>query len=142
MVARGRGSIVAVSSGAALMGVYGYTAYGPSKFAVRGLLEALRAELKPHGVHVACVFPPDVDTPQLADENLYKPAETFAISGTVKPMTADAVAAKIVRAIERGKFAVYPNAEMSLFGGLAPLLAPVMRRYVDRKVRTVRRKRV
>lgn len=65
--------------------------------------------------------------PQLADENQYKPAETFAISGTVKPMSAAAVAAKIVRAIERERFAVYPNAEMALLGGLAPLLAPLFR---------------
>ncbi|MEU0094488.1 SDR family NAD(P)-dependent oxidoreductase [Kribbella sp. NPDC006257] len=43
MVARGRGSIVAVSSGTALLGFFGYTAYAPAKFAVRGLMEALRA---------------------------------------------------------------------------------------------------
>lgn len=139
MVARGSGSIVAVSSGAALMGVFGYTAYGPAKFAVRGLMEALRAELRPHGVHVACVYPPDVDTPQLADENRYKPAETFAISGTVKPMSADDVAAAVVRGIERRRFAIYPNTEMRLLATLAPPLAPVVNRYVDRKVRRARR---
>jgi 3-dehydrosphinganine reductase len=141
MAARGSGSIVAVSSGAALMGIFGYTAYGPAKFAVRGLMEALRAELGPHGVHVACVYPPDVDTPQLADENRYKPAETFAISGTVEPMSADDVATSIVRGIERRTFAIYPNAEMRLLAALAPPLAPVVNRYVDRKVRRARRGR-
>jgi len=138
MVARGHGSIVAVSSGAALTGIFGYTAYGPSKFAVRGLMEALRSELAPHGVHVACVYPPDVDTPQLADENRYKPAETFAISGTVTPMSAGAVAAKIVAGIERGRFAIYPNAQMAAVAGLAPPLAAIFRRFVDRQVRKAR----
>ncbi|HEY4375788.1 MAG TPA: SDR family oxidoreductase, partial [Acidimicrobiales bacterium] len=76
MVERRAGSIVAIASAAGVLGIFGYTAYGPAKFAVRGLMESLRDELVPHGVHVACVFPPDVDTPQLADENRFKPAET------------------------------------------------------------------
>ena len=74
-------------------------------------MEALRDELGPHGVHVACVYPPDVDTPQLAEENRYKPAETFAISGSLKPMTADAVADAVLRGMDRRRFAIYPNAE-------------------------------
>lgn len=140
MVRRGSGSIVMVSSGAALAGIYGYTAYGPAKWAVRGLAQALRAELAPLGVHVACVFPPDVDTPQLADENRYKPAETFAISGTVKPMHPDEVARSIVRAIERRTSAVYPSFEMRALAGVGPLLAPLLDRWVDRKVRQVARR--
>ncbi|HEX4704377.1 MAG TPA: SDR family oxidoreductase [Pseudonocardiaceae bacterium] len=137
MVEAGRGSIMAVSSGAALFGFYGYTAYAPAKFAVRGLMEALRGELKPHGVHVGCVYPPDVDTPQLADENRFKPAETAAISGTIKPMTAEAVAKSIVRAIDDERFAVYPDRGVALLSGLVPLTAPLWRRYADCKARSV-----
>lgn len=137
MVQRRGGSLVAVASGAALTGVFGYTAYGPAKFAVRGLMEALRAEMAPHGVHVACVYPPDVDTPQLAEENRYKPAETAAISGAVEPMSPEDVAATIVRGVERRRFAIYPNAEMRALAVLAPPLAPLVRRAMDRKVRGV-----
>src|SRR6266545_4385513 len=36
MVRRRTGSIVAISSAAGLLGIYGYSAYGPAKFAVRG----------------------------------------------------------------------------------------------------------
>ena len=49
MAERGRGSVVAVSSAAGLIGIYGYSAYGPAKFAVRGLMESVRAELTPPG---------------------------------------------------------------------------------------------
>jgi 3-dehydrosphinganine reductase len=140
MVARGRGSIVAVSSAAGLLGIYGYTAYSPAKFAVRGLVQALRDELHPFGVHVGCVFPPDVDTPQLAEENRWKPAETAAIGGSIKPLTARRVAEAIVRAIERERFAVYPGAATALLAGLGPLAAPVLRRLVDRKVNATRRR--
>ena len=140
MVQRGHGSIVAISSAAAVLGIYGYTAYAPAKFAVRGLMEALRDELNPAGVHVACVYPPDVDTPQLAEENLYKPAETAAISGTIRPMAAEAVAAAIVRAVERERYAVYPDRSVALLAALGPLAAPWLRKLVDRRVRHARRR--
>lgn len=135
MAERRTGSIVAVSSAAGLAGIYGYTAYGAAKFAVRGLMEALRAELAPYGVHVACVFPPDVDTPQLAEENQFKPAETFAISGTVKPIPPERVAEAILRAIDRRRFAVHVTAEVATLAGVVPLAAPVFRRWMDRRVR-------
>ena len=140
MVQRGHGSIVAISSAAAVLGIYGYTAYAPAKFAVRGLMEALRDELNPAGVHVACVYPPDVDTPQLAEENLYKPVETAAISGTIRPMAAEAVAAAIVRAVERERYAVYPDRSVALLAALGPLAAPALRKLVDRRVRHARRR--
>ena len=63
MLKQGGGAIVNTASAAGLVGVFGYTAYAPTKFAVRGFLESLRGELKPYGVHVGCSFPPDTDTP-------------------------------------------------------------------------------
>jgi 3-dehydrosphinganine reductase len=139
MVRRRTGSIVAISSAAGLLGIYGYSAYGPAKFAVRGLVQSLRDEMHPHGVHVGCVYPPDVDTPQLAEENQWKPTETAAISGTIKPMTAERVAETIVRGIERRRSAIYPNRSTALLAGFGPLAAPILRRVIDRKVRTAQR---
>ncbi|MES2148876.1 MAG: SDR family oxidoreductase [Pseudomonadota bacterium] len=57
-----RGSIVAVSSLAGLVGVPGRTAYGASKFAMTGFFEALRAELKGSGVSVTTAYPGVVAT--------------------------------------------------------------------------------
>ena len=57
-----QGRIVAVSSLAGLVGVPGRTAYGATKFAMAGFFEALRAELKPHGVSVTTAYPGVVDT--------------------------------------------------------------------------------
>ena len=64
----GGGRIVMVASATALLGLYGYTSYAPSKFAVRGLAEALRSELAPDGVAVSVVYPPDTDTPGYREE--------------------------------------------------------------------------
>ena len=57
-----RGSIVAVSSLAGLIGVPGRNAYSASKFAVTGFFEALRAELKIAGVSVTIAYPGVVAT--------------------------------------------------------------------------------
>ena len=57
-----RGSIVAVSSLAGLIGVPGRTAYGATKFAMGGFFEALRAELKGAGVSVTTAYPGVVAT--------------------------------------------------------------------------------
>lgn len=57
-----RGSIVAVSSLAGIVGVPGRTAYCATKFAMAGFFEALRAELKPHGVSVTTAYPGVVAT--------------------------------------------------------------------------------
>jgi short-subunit dehydrogenase len=57
-----RGSLVAVSSLAGLVGVPGRTAYSASKFAMTGFFEALRAELKTAGVSVTTAYPGVVAT--------------------------------------------------------------------------------
>ena len=62
-VKQARGSLVAISSLTGKRGIPSYAIYGASKFAVRGLYEALRVELAADGVHVGVVSPAFVDTP-------------------------------------------------------------------------------
>lgn len=57
-----RGSIVAVSSLAGLIGVPGRNAYSATKFAMNGFFEALRAEVKEAGVSVTIAYPGVVAT--------------------------------------------------------------------------------
>ncbi len=138
MIERGRGSIVGVSSAAGLIGVFGFAAYTPTKFAVRGLLETLRAELAPHGIHVGCAFPPDVDTPMLADENRFKPEETKAISAAIRPISAERVAASIVRGIEQRRFSIIPDWQTRLLARTAGLVPEAFAYSFDRTARRAR----
>ncbi|MBV9124590.1 MAG: SDR family NAD(P)-dependent oxidoreductase, partial [Planctomycetes bacterium] len=62
-VKRSRGSLVAMSSLTGKRGIPSYGVYGASKFAVQGLYESLRVELRSAGVHVGIVAPGFVDTP-------------------------------------------------------------------------------
>lgn len=126
MRARRRGRIVLISSGAGLIGIYGYTAYAASKFALRGLAEALRAELRPDGVGVSIVYPPDTDTPQLAEENKTKPLVTQRITAQGGMWQPDAVARAILRGVRRGRFAITPGWQMTLLHRFGSVAAPVL----------------
>ena len=114
MMKRGSGHIINISSIAGYLGVFGYTAYGASKFAVTGFSEVLRAEMKPYGVRVSVAFPPDTDTPQLAYENQFKPPEGKSISGTTKPLPPQTVAQVILRQAQRGRFLIFPGSDSRL----------------------------
>ena len=138
MVERRRGTVVGISSDAGLIGVFGYTAYGATKFAVRGLLDALRAEMRPYGVHVLCAYPPDTDTPGFEAENLLKPPETAAISAGIKLRSADEVAASIVDGIERSRVVITTDVQSALLARVAGLLRPVLDRVMDRAADRVR----
>lgn len=136
---RGHGHLCFTSSTAGLVGVYGFTAYSPTKFALRGLAESLRCELAPDGIRVGVLYPPDTDTPGLAKEKEGKPIETEAISGTIKPMPAERVAEVAIRGIERDRFTICADPMTKLLAHGSGLMAPLTRRIMDRQVRSVQR---
>lgn len=55
--------IIHLASSAGFMPFPGYSVYGASKSYVLNFSRALRAELKPHGIHVLAVCPGPVNTP-------------------------------------------------------------------------------
>jgi 3-oxoacyl-[acyl-carrier protein] reductase len=65
-VAQDRGCIVNISSTSGLSGGKTSSAYASSKFALRGMTECWRAELRPHNVRVMLVNPSEVQTPFFA----------------------------------------------------------------------------
>ncbi len=109
MITRRSGHIVNVSSVAGFMGVFGYTAYSSAKYAVIGFSEALRSEMKPHGITVSVVCPPDTDTPGLAFEKKLRPAETDKVAGNIKAIAPSVVAEAIVAGVERGRYLIIPG---------------------------------
>ena len=114
MIRRKSGYIINVASGGGLTGVFGYTGYSASKFAVRGFSDALRYELAPYEIGVAVVYPPDTETPQLNYDIQHKPPETKALTEAAGRMTAVAVARIIVRDAKRGKPVILPGFEAGL----------------------------
>jgi 3alpha(or 20beta)-hydroxysteroid dehydrogenase len=63
------GAIVNISSVAGLEGLFGSTAYGASKWAVRGMTKIAAKELGRHGIRVNSIHPGFIDTDMLAQGN-------------------------------------------------------------------------
>ena len=61
-IERGSGELINISSTSSLKGSSGRTAYGSSKFALRGMTECWRDELRRHNVRVMLVNPSEVMT--------------------------------------------------------------------------------
>jgi 3-oxoacyl-[acyl-carrier protein] reductase len=82
-VARDRGNIVNIASTAGLRGAPNGTAYYASKFALRGMTECWRAELRKHNIRVFLVNPSEVVTnffsvanlPQKGNETKLRPED-------------------------------------------------------------------
>ena len=138
MASQGGGRITMVASGAAFVGIAGYSAYAPSKFAVRALGEILRVELAPRGIAVSVAFPPDTDTPQLAREELTRPAITRALAAGGGMASAERVAERLIAGAEAGRFMLTPSLLMTAFGWAHSLYAPFFR---ERQIKLMRRLR-
>ena len=66
LLEQGRGHVVFLNSSAGIRSSAGVAAYGATKHALRGLADALRDEVNPHGVRVTSVYPGRTRTPMQA----------------------------------------------------------------------------
>lgn len=140
MIQRGSGHIVNISSSAGFVGVYGYTAYCASKFAVRGFTDALRSEVKNCGISVSLVFPPDTDTPQFAYEEPIKPPITKEVTKTAGLMSPEQVARKVLQGVDAGRYIILPGLINRLTFFLVNLLGLRWYPFMDWMVNDARRK--
>ncbi len=141
MLSRGSGKIVNIASQAGFIGVYGYSGYGASKYAVRGFSDVLRAEMKPHGIQVSIVFPPDTQTPQLDFEKDLKPFETKEIAGNSSVLSAERVAEDILKGLRKNRYMIIPGLEGKVFYRLTNLLGNLTYPLMDWMVRQAQKKK-
>jgi short-subunit dehydrogenase len=131
LLAEGRGQVVIVSSGAGHRAFPWAAAYGATKFAQRGFLEALRHELSGTGVGVTGVYPGAVET-HLHDEDRAhrRMPDWHRPRAAISP---DRVANAIVEGVEQERRAVFVPPVVRLLAilhGLSPTLADRMLRAV------------
>ncbi|HEX4125855.1 MAG TPA: SDR family oxidoreductase [Tepidisphaeraceae bacterium] len=70
------GTVVAIASIASLRGMaQPGVAYTASKFGVRGLMQSLNSEERPHGIRACAIFPGEINTPLLDRRAVPPPAE-------------------------------------------------------------------
>jgi 3-dehydrosphinganine reductase len=144
MKARRSGYIVNISSLAGILGLYGYSAYCGSKYAVRGFTDALRLELKPLGIHTSIVFPGDTDTPQLEYEKPFAPEIAKIVNSTSGILSPEVVADVILKGVAKRKYAITPGFEASLFhfavNSFGYLANPIMDFLVSQAIRDINKR--
>ncbi|MEN6422347.1 MAG: SDR family oxidoreductase [Smithella sp.] len=106
---KGGGHIVNISSVAGLIGMFGYSLYCTSKYAIVGFSECLRSELKRFNIAVTLVCPPEVKTPFIEEEAKTLPPEARVVKNLAGLMTPEQAARAIVRGIKKKKFLVVPG---------------------------------
>jgi len=138
MAAR-KGHIANVSSTMGYFGIMGYAAYSPTKFAIVGLTEALRNELKPYNINFSILYPSDTDTPGFEAENRTKPKECALMSANVKLMSAQKVAEVFVDGIIKKKYTILPG-ESGLLWKVNRYFPWLVRWITDSQFKQARRK--
>jgi 3-oxoacyl-[acyl-carrier protein] reductase len=103
MKAEARGNIVNIASTSGMKGGAGGTAYGGSKWAVRGITQCWQAELRPHGIRVVCVCPSEVQTDFDGKTGRNNPNKLYA----------DDIAATVMAALDMHPRALWP--ELAVF---------------------------
>ncbi len=103
------GHIVNVSSMLGLIGIFGYSAYSTSKFALVGFSECLRSELKSHNILVSVFCPPEVDTPMTDYMQTSSPPETRALVRMTGLMSVRKAARILLEGIEKKRFLIIPG---------------------------------
>ncbi len=131
MKAQRNGHICFVSSGAGLIGVYGYSVYSPTKFALRGLADVLRAELKQDNIRVSICYPPDTDTPMLQEDIAMAPPETRAITASAGLWTAEQVATVTMRGIDANRFEIACGLELKALQHFRGIASTGINAYLD-----------
>ncbi|KAK0417497.1 hypothetical protein QR680_013045 [Steinernema hermaphroditum] len=124
MKSLGGGHIGFVSSAAGQCAIWGYTAYSPAKFAVRGFAEALHMEMLPFNIGVSVLFPPNTATEGFQVELDTMPEQVKLISDSAGLFEPDYVAKTFVSDIEAGEFATTIGLDGWMLGNLTVGAAP------------------
>ncbi len=73
------GYVFNIASTSGMKGAGTGTVYAASKWAVRGISQCWQAELRPHGVHVVCVCPSEVQTDWMGRSGRNNPNKLYAV---------------------------------------------------------------
>lgn len=140
MAEQGGGQICIIASGAALIGIFGTSAYCASKYALRGLADSLRSEFRLKGISLSIAYLPDTDTPLSQKVAKFKPYETQLIMGTGGFFNAQVVAKRIFIGIKKKKYSIVKGVPIRMLYLFGSLLMPILQRYFHLRIKLYRRK--
>ena len=122
LIERGRGSLINFASIAGWIPTLHFGAYNASKFAIVAFTEVLYHENRGRGAHIACVCPSQVATPLVAQAT----SKPKILETGPAPMKPEKVLDAVDRAVERGRFWVFPGAHTQAAWRLRRFLPALM----------------
>ena len=134
-----KGYFVNMSSIAGYIGLMGYAAYTPTKFAIVGLSEVLRNEYKQYNIKISIIYPPDTDTFGLHEEAKTRPEELNIIAERAGLMQPDKVAEIMIKGILKEKFHIHAGSS-KIYWRLMRLFPKLVRSFTDSDVKKARKK--
>ncbi len=120
MIGRGSGVVLNVGSPIAYLPWPGASGYATARYALRGLTEVLRQDLRGTGVKVCTVVPGTVRSAYF-EHNPGFELSIPKIDRLARKLTPDDVGAAIVRAVERGRHEVFLPVQLRLLVGMRRL---------------------
>lgn len=129
--------IVFISSLAGLVGNYAYSAYCASKYALIGMAECLRIELKPKNIDVSIVCPGEILTPLVEKERETMDPITKKLKEFPGCLSVEQAVKKMLPAVEKRKFLIIPGIMPKLTFILSKIFPSLSRIIVDKKVKNV-----
>jgi 3-dehydrosphinganine reductase len=138
-IEREKGYIANISSVSGFLGMMGYATYTPSKFAIVGLIEVLRHELKPYNIKCSILYPPDTDTPGFKEENKTKPEEVKIMSEKGGLLTPEEVAEEFIEGILKERFEILPG-EAKFIWRMFRHFPKIVRNILDKDYEKARKK--
>ncbi|WP_120512194.1 SDR family NAD(P)-dependent oxidoreductase [Photobacterium salinisoli] len=103
-----------ISSMAGITGNYTYAAYCSSKFAVMGLSKVLRMELKPKGIDVSVICPPEVSTPMVTKEHQTIDPICLELKMVAGVLSVEQAVRDIMAGLEKRKHIIVPGFKAKL----------------------------
>lgn len=132
LLQQSRGRILNIASIAGLTGVFGYTAYCSSKFALIGFSEALHFELAPQGIRVQVACPPEFDSPMVDALDLARTPENRAHAQTIPKLSLEQTAAGVLDGLNSDRLLIIPGTASRLLAfGLRHF--PALSRWIGRQ---------
>ncbi|MFA6450427.1 MAG: SDR family oxidoreductase [bacterium] len=128
--------IINMSSVSGIMGVFGYSSYCASKFAVVGLSDSLRLELKPQGIEMHLILPPEIDTPMVDGIRETRPLENVKYTHSAGVLSVDEAIDDILSGMSRGSYAIIPGKKAEMIVAANRFLPGASRFFADKIIKS------
>ena len=129
------GTIVNIASMASHAGVYGYSAYCASKHALKGFTESLYFELKPQGVRIQLICPPEFDSPMVDALDEDRSPENMAHTQMIPKEPIEVIVRDTMKAIRTGQYHTVTGFNARLTGFAIQHFPSLSRKLGERMIR-------